>query len=105
MNANNFSTTLSSAASGNSIYTLPFVVTPGTISTVTPTSELYYPCTIWVYPAAGSTVNVTTSFNQITQANWGPGTVSTAATGALLSCPGSITFELVSGTSAVVGIT
>ena len=102
MNCNDFSATLTTVGEA---LTIPFLNSPGSIKYVTPTSDFIYPCTVWVNPASGSTVSVTTSFDQVDQVPWSNGTVATAATGALLSCPGTITFTLVTGTSAKVGVT
>jgi len=102
LNSNDFKAELSATLTS---ITLPFLNSPGSIKLTTPTSDFLYPCTVWVNPSSGSTVSVTTSFDQIDQVPWSNGTVSAAASEAFLSCPGTITFNLVTGTSATVGVT
>jgi hypothetical protein len=108
---NNLRQTLSMAASGSGGNNLvvPFRVsgTPTSypVSTITTSSDLIYPCTIWVTPASGATVNVHTSLDGYTSVQWTPGAVAVFTSQVYNTCPGSITFTLVSGASAIVGVT
>jgi hypothetical protein len=102
MNSNDFRTALSSTTP---TVTLPFENPLHATQFSPPTSNFIYPCTVWATPASGSTVEVTTSFDGVTQTLWTPGTVTTPSFQAYASCPGTITFTLVSGTSATVGVT
>ena len=103
---NDLKVTLTSASP---ILTIPFLNTVNSsnlnVITVTPTSQLNYPCNVWVSPASGASVVVTTSFDGIHQTQWTPGAVTVPANAAFASCPGTITFNLQSGTSCVCGIT
>jgi hypothetical protein len=99
-NANTFSFTLYTA---NPTLTIPLTGENPGLAAIR-TKDLVYPCTIWVLPKNGSTISVSTSPDGTTQIPWTAGTVSTATQQTYNSCPGSITFTLVSGASALVGI-
>ena len=108
MTSNDFSSTLTASASA---FTIPFKQNSGpygsmgVMATITPTSQLLYPCTVWVTPSSGSSVVVNYCFDGVTNVPWGPGTVTSFTTNTINSCPGSITFKLVSGTGSKIGIT